>query len=74
MALDILERLIEAAYTRDKLAILKRANLEVEKMRVLIRLSYEQRYLSKGAYEHAITEMYETGRMLGGWIKRQQKQ
>lgn len=73
MALDVLEIIVEAAYTRDKLALLKRANLEIEKMRVLIRICYEQRYLSTDAYEHAVKELYESGRMVGGWIRQQRR-
>ena len=38
-ALDILDGLIEATYTRDRVAHLKRANLGVEKLRFLFRLA-----------------------------------
>lgn len=69
LALDILEKIVEAAYTRDKVPILKQANLMVEKLRVLLRLCYERQYLSTKSYEHAVRELYEVGRMLGGWIK-----
>jgi len=72
MALDVMEKIIEAAYSRDKLELLRRANLEIEKMRVLSRLCYDQGYFGKRAYEYAVNELYEVGRMLGGWIKEQQ--
>ena len=73
MALDVLEKIIEAAYTKQKTDLLKRANLTVEKMRVLIRLCHEERYLGNRAYEHAVEELFETGKMLGGWIRHQEK-
>lgn len=72
MALDITERIVEAAYSRNKRDILVRANLELEKLRVLMRISHKRQYLSTKSYEHAVKELYEVGRMLGGWIKEQQ--
>lgn len=72
LALDIIEKIIEAAYTQNKIDFLKSANLKVEKLRVLMRICYEKGYLSTRSYEYAIKELYETGRMLGGWIKNQE--
>lgn len=69
LVLDVLERIVEAAYTRNKTAILKQTNLDVEKLRVLAALCHERQYLSNRAYEHAVKELYEIGRMLGGWAK-----
>jgi hypothetical protein len=73
LALDLLEDLVEARYTRHKAEVLKRANLRLEKIRVLLRLSHQQRFLSHGAFEHAIRAVDETGRMLGGWIKQERQ-
>jgi hypothetical protein len=73
LAIGVLERIVEAAYSRDKSHILKQINLDIEKMRVLIRLSHEQQYISTAAYKHAIKELYETGAMTGGWIKEQKR-
>jgi hypothetical protein len=47
--------------------------LRLEKLRVLLRISCEQHYLSHTAYEHAIRSVNEVGRMLGGWIKQQEQ-
>jgi len=68
-ALDMVEDLVEARYTRNKLPILRRSNLRLEKMRVLLKLSHANRYLSYKAYEHAMRAINEVGRMLGGWIQ-----
>ena len=73
MALDILELIIEAAYTHRKADILKKANLKLEKLRVLCRICHQRHYLSNRSYQYAIKEMYESGRMLGGWIKQRKK-
>lgn len=71
LALDVVEDLVEARYSRDKQAILKRANLRLEKMRVLLRLSHKLHYLSTTGYEHTAKSLTEVGRMLGGWMKEQ---
>lgn len=71
LALDVVEDLVEARYSRDKRALLKRANLRLEKLRVLLRLSHRMHYLSHEGYEYAARAINESGRMLGGWIKQQ---
>lgn len=71
LALDLVEDLIESRYTLEKRAILKRANLKLEKLRVLIRLSHKLKYLPHNGYEYASKAIDEVGRMLGGWIKQQ---
>lgn len=73
LALDIVEDLVEARYTNKKGSILKRANLKLEKLRILLRISHDRRYLSRSSYRHAMERVNETGKMLGGWI-RQNKQ
>jgi hypothetical protein len=39
MALDVLDSLVEVAYTKDRTALLRRANLGLEKLRINIRLT-----------------------------------
>ncbi|NOT60535.1 MAG: diversity-generating retroelement protein Avd [Acidobacteria bacterium] len=70
LALDVVEDLIEARYHRDRQAMLRRANLRLEKLRILLRLSHKLRYLPHTSYEHAMKSINETGRMLGGWFKK----
>lgn len=73
LALNIVEDLVEARYIRQKQPILRRANLRLEKLRVLLRISCEQHHLSRNAYEYAIRSINEAGKMLGGWIKQQEE-
>ena len=68
-ALDVLECLIEATYTRDRRAQLLRANLGLEKLRFFFRLAFEQRHLDVRRYEHAARTIDEVGRLIGGWAK-----
>ena len=71
LALDILELLIEATYTRDRLPLLRRANIQLEKLRYLIRLSHDFKLLSTKQYRHISGEINEVGKRIGGWIKSQ---
>lgn len=73
LALETLEDLIEARYTSEKKAILRRINLRLEKMRILLRLSHGFRYLSTKSYEFAVRSLNQVGSMIGGWIKQQEK-
>ncbi len=69
LALDVLESLIEATYTRQRTAQLARANLGIEKLRFLVRIAQDLRYLDRRRYEHAARCLDETGRKIGAWSK-----
>ena len=68
-ALDVLESLIEATYTRDRSGQLAQANLGIEKLRFLFRLAHDLRCLDAQRYEHAARSLDETGRRIGAWAK-----
>lgn len=72
LALDMVEDLIEARYSRNKMPVLRAANLRLEKLRILTRLCLEQQLIPHKTYLHAIKAMNETGKMLGGWMKHQE--
>ena len=72
IALEVLELLIEAAYTRDKAAPLKRANIQLEKLRYLIRIAKDLGFLSPRQYQFVSGQMDEVGRMVGGWLRQQE--
>jgi len=68
-ALDVLECLIEATYTRDRRGHLARANLRIEKLRFFFRLAVELHYMDRRRYAHAARTLDEIGRLVGGWAK-----
>ena len=68
-ALDVLDSLIEATYTRQRGHHLAQANLGIEKLRVLCRLAHDLRHLDRRRYEHAARCLDETGRRIGAWSK-----
>ena len=68
-ALDVLEALIEATYTRDRRNHLARANLGLEKLRHFFRLAVELKHIDGRRYEHAARALDEIGRLVGAWAK-----
>jgi len=74
VALDVLGRLVEARYSRDRAPVLKATNLDLEKLRVLLRLAHDRGLLDHGGYEHVARGIDRAGRMVGGWTRRQREQ
>ena len=69
VALEVLERLVEATYTRRRRGHLAAANLGLEKLRFLFRLARDLRILDQRRYQHAARVLDETGRRIGAWLK-----
>jgi hypothetical protein len=69
--LDIMNLLLQAAYSKDKTMFLKEANLRIEILRYLIRLVKDLKYLSITKYEYVSRCLNEIGMEIGGWIKYQ---
>lgn len=69
-ALDILELLVEAAYSRRKSDLLATANRKIEMLRWLLRLAQERNLLSGKQDEFSCRGVTECGRMVGGWWKQ----
>ena len=61
--------LLKAARSRQRRAELQTADLELEKLRVYLRLAQEINCLSFAQYEHAARQSTEIGKLLGGWLK-----
>ena len=69
--LEILEMFIEAYYTQrsEKLPILRKVNLELEKLRYLIRLCHDFKYFNNERYGLVSEKINEIGKITGGWLK-----
>ena len=67
--LDVHEALVEARYGHGRLAALERANLDLEKLRLLLRLATTRNALPRKTAAHAFEQIDEAGRMVGGWLK-----
>ena len=70
--LEVLEKVLEASYTKTKQAPLKAANLRLEVVRHLWRLAYELGVIPMRRYAHGAKLMDELGRQIGGWLRHQE--
>ena len=64
---ELFDMLIEAKFTRDKLPLLDRANLRLERMRFQVRLAHDEKLIGPNQYEVAARLIDEVGRLVGGW-------
>ncbi len=65
----VLERLTEAAYTKQRKELLREANSKLAVARHLWRLSWELRLLPDKSYHHGAGLLVDLGRQVGGWHK-----
>lgn len=70
--LDFLELLIEAYYSSGKdfkLTTLNKANIQLEKLRQLMQLCVDMRFIGLRQFEYTSKLLFDIGNALGGWIK-----
>ena len=72
LALEIVEGIIEARYLKKKKDALRRIDLSMEKLRVLLRMCHDLKHLDNKGYEFASKKINEAGKMVGGWRKQQE--
>ena len=73
VSFDILELLLDALYSRDKMPLLHRINIKLDKARYYIRLSKDLKLINLQRYEVLSKMVNEIGIQLGGWIKHQKQ-
>jgi len=67
--LQIMEYIIAANEEVDKTLFLKKASIELEKLRIFIRLANDFHLVSIKKYAVTCKKVDEIGKMLGGWMK-----
>ena len=67
LLLEVLQALIEAAYQRDDAEGLRQANLKLDVIRHLWRLSFRLQAVSSKSYEYGSRQFTDLGRQIGGW-------
>jgi hypothetical protein len=74
-ALDLQEALVEAQSRegRSRVSALRNADAALARLRIYLRLAHRWRWLSDGQYAHAGTLVAEIGRLLGGWLRAEQR-
>ena len=68
---DVLELLLEACYSQNKIPLLTKTNVKLEKIRYFVRLSKDLKLISLHRYEVISQKVNDIGVQLGGWIKQQ---
>ena len=69
-AFKFYEFLIEATRTKKrKRYLLLKADIELEKLRLYLRMSQQRKLTSHSQYRFAYGSLIEVGKLLGGWIK-----
>ncbi len=67
IALGLLDSLVEAVYSSERSALYRPVNLQIEKLRVFLRLSCDRGLLSAEQLRFAVGALDEIGRMWHGW-------
>ena len=68
--LDLLHSIVVANSERDKSITLGRASVELDELRILVRLSKDLRFVTIGQYGVAAEKLNEIGRLLSGWTAK----
>lgn len=71
VSLEITELIVEMIYVKnkEKRPLLRRLNVLLEKMRILVRISHDRRYLSTQQYQYISNQINEVGKQVGGWLR-----
>jgi hypothetical protein len=54
---------------RQRSALLREANLGLDKLRFFFRMATDLRFLDARRYEHAARGLDDVGRLVGGWLR-----
>lgn len=73
IALDTLDLIVQAIYSREKTSLLRQVNLNLERLRILFRLCHDRRYIAITQFEFAAQAIQNAGKMCGGWLKQSAK-
>jgi hypothetical protein len=68
--LDLIHSIIFSNAERDKSALLKKASVELDELRTLIRLAKDLRFVNVKQYGVAAEKINEIGRLLSGLLNR----
>ncbi|MDP3014860.1 MAG: diversity-generating retroelement protein Avd [bacterium] len=68
--LDLLHSMIVANAERDKSTMLRMASVELDELRILIRLAKDLRFVNIKQYEIMAERMNEIGKLLYGWMNK----
>jgi hypothetical protein len=68
-AFNFYEEITAASLSKKKAEHLEKADIELQRLRLYLRLCQRMQFFGKGQYEHVFKMVEEVGRLLGGWKK-----
>ena len=68
--LEILKGIIQANQESNRLPYFKQISVDLDKLRILIRLSKDLKFISLRQYQFVADKINEIGKILGGWMKK----
>jgi hypothetical protein len=68
--LEFTELVAVANMRNEKRPMLEQADEVLTRLRILVRLSFDMKFISLKSYEFGSGQIAELGKMLGGWIKK----
>ena len=69
-ALDLIHSIIVANALRDKSTALEEASIELDELRIVVRLAKDMHFINIKQYGIAAEKMNEIGKLLSGWMNR----
>ncbi len=69
-AFNFYEEITAASISEQKAVHLGQADIELQRLRLYLRLCQRLQLFSKGQYEHVSIMVEEIGRLLGGWLRK----
>lgn len=70
-AFNFYEAITAASLSRNTPLYLEQADIELQRLRLYLRLARRLQFFSDGQYHHAAVMVEEMGRLLGGWRKKE---
>ncbi len=71
LALENIDLITQAIYTKQKRNYLLKINMNLERLRIFMRLAKDRKYISFNQYEYIMKEINKNGKMIGGWLKNE---
>ena len=68
--LEFTELVAVANMRNEKRPLLEQADEVLTRLRILVRLSFDMKFISLNSYEFGSSQIAELCKMLGGWIKK----
>ena len=68
--MEFTELVAVANMRSNRVSLLRQADEDLTRLRLLVRLSYDMQFLNLKSYEYGSSQIAELGKMLGGWLKK----